>query len=215
MKNIQIKTKIKPALQYILKTILPIFLGGFLFAGALTKYNNVNNLNYTIVEVVLNPMRSSYAKCRETHKQLVYKKEKLAGSFMISTQILKKRLGKKIDIDPLLLDFINDSSAFGDIKQNYNDVLSLEKQLIEYYDGLYRIIEDGALFFNIYSKYEEIKQQREDITKQYEHHSQNALVENLKELVNENNYSQFLNSIFMFYKNKDIKQLEKLTPFLE
>jgi len=211
-----VKSKITPISRYFVKTLLPLFLGGFLFAGALSKYNNVSGLNSTIVEVVLKPMRQTYSKCQETHKELIYKKGQLAGSYYLLPQILKKKMGKQITPNPIIDIISVDSSIFADLSQIHNDVNRLEKQVNQYYTDLYSIVEDGALLLNVYPKYKEFKAARESTNSDYECAKQNALLENMSDFVDdESKYTEFLISMFKFSKTKNLKHIEQLIPILE
>lgn len=69
MKHITIS--LSKLVVYIVKVLLPVFLGSLIFSSIVAKYNNEMNLNKSIIESAYQPMKKQFRSCMEERTKLL------------------------------------------------------------------------------------------------------------------------------------------------
>lgn len=142
------KKYIPPLFKYLGATIIPVFLGSFILAGALAKYGNNDSLNKTILETAYKPSKEKFRECHRTHNRLFLAEQELSGSFLAMEEELRFVIsnGNK-SLPPeyvFLIEGLNKN------QQALNEEIGkLQNDLPNCYDALYSQLEDLGLLLGV------------------------------------------------------------------
>jgi hypothetical protein len=142
------KTHLPLVLKYFAATIIPVFLGSFILAGALTKYGNNDAMNKTIMETAYKPSKEKFRECFRAQNRLFIAEQELSDSYLVMEEELQFIIsnGNK----PLPPEYIFLIEGLEKNQQVLNNEISkLQKDLPICYDTLYSQLEDLALLLGV------------------------------------------------------------------
>lgn len=140
---------LKHAGKYLAATIVPLFLGSFILAGALAKYGSNDSLNKTILESAYKPSKERYRECHRSHNRLAIAEQELAGTYGATAEELRFALKGDISKLPEEHGFLMQ----GLLKKQQEleaEVSKLQGSLPGCYDTLYSTLEDLGLLLGIH-----------------------------------------------------------------
>lgn len=144
---------LKSAPKYLAATIVPVFLGSFILAGALAKYGNNDSLNKTIIDSAYKPSKEKFRECTRAHNRLFLAEQELAGSYFATAEELRFALKGDMRKLPEEHGFL----VQGLLKNQQDlqaEISKLQGSLLSCYDTLYSQLEDLGLLLGIH---EEVK----------------------------------------------------------
>lgn len=143
-----LKTHLPPGLKYLAATIVPVFLGSFILAGALAKYGNNDALNKIIMETAYKPSKEKFRECFRAQNRLFIAEQELSGLYLTLEEELQFVIsnGNK-PLSPvyqfLIEGLVKNQQALND------EIAKLQKELPICYDILYSQLEDLGLLLGV------------------------------------------------------------------
>lgn len=142
------KTYLAPLFKYVGITIIPVFLGSFILAGALAKYGNNDSLNKIILESAYKPSKEKFRDCHRSHNRLFLAEQELSGLFLAMKEELRFVLSNgNRPLPPeyaFLVEGINKNQ-----QELHEEIGKLQKELPGCYDALYSQLEDLGLLLGV------------------------------------------------------------------
>ncbi|UTM01053.1 hypothetical protein MID00_16370 [Alcaligenes sp. NLF5-7] len=135
-------------LKYFAIKIVPVFIGSFVFAGAIAKYGNHDALNKAIMESAYKPSKETFRECVRAHNRLFIAEQELSASYLVMAEELQFVMSNGIKPLPEEYWFL----AKG-INKNQQDLLDetqrLQGHLPVCYDTLYSQLDDLGILLGI------------------------------------------------------------------
>ena len=135
-------------LKYIATTLVPVFLGSFVFAGALITHSNNDSLNKTIIEATYRPSKEKFRECSHDHNRWFLAEHELASVYAatrLELQFLIANGNKPLPLEyPFLASGLHEKQ-----KTLREEIERLESGVLRCYETLYSYLEDMALLLGV------------------------------------------------------------------
>jgi hypothetical protein len=145
--------------RQLLISVIPIFLGSFLFAGILESYKKDQGIQKELIKDYYRPMRALQSSCSSSHNNLFLKHGELSGSYQLMfnefvhmSVTTDSKLGRDYDAIPM--------SIFKANSELKNEIEELEVVVEKCKEKLFFKYEELSLATGTYQEFTELAQKR-------------------------------------------------------